>query len=246
MPPKNFNFPDLRHVKIILVEPQTPGNVGSVARAMNNFGLTDLRLVHACDHLSAEAKLMAVKSEAILERAVCYATLAEALRDVHFSVSTTVRIRDTHFPTFTPKEAAEKIIEISPQNTVALVFGREHSGLTTEEIHQCRIISMIPTHPSQPSINLAQSVMIYTCEIFQQSLAVNPNFYWDYADPQDVEILYDRLQRILEKIGFRPKTTNEDFLVGLRRILGRTPLEDRDVRILHKIFQEIEFFITKN
>lgn len=245
MPPKDFTYPDLQHIEIVLVEPQTPGNLGAAARAMKNFGLSRMKLVNPCDHLYKDARMMAVKSEEILENALIYPSLFDALQDVHFTVATTVRIRETHFPTFTPEESAQKIIQIAQNKSVALVFGREDNGLTTEEIHQCNIISTIPTHSGQLSVNLAQSVMVFAYEIFKQSLTTNPNFYWDYAEPHEVELFYKRVQRLLEHIGFQPKHTMEDFMVTVKRVFGRTPLEERDVRLLHKIFQEIEFYIQK-
>lgn len=245
MPAKDFTYPDLQHIEIVLVEPRTPGNIGAAARAMKNFGLSRLKLVNPCDHLSKDARMMAVKAEDILERAVIYSSLHGALKGVHFSVSTTVRIRETHFPTFTPPETAEQIVQIAKDRSVALVFGREDNGLTTDEIHQCRIISTIPTHPGQSSVNLAQSVMVFAYEIFKMSLTGNPNFYWDYAEPHEVELFYKRVERLLGRIGFEPKHTMEDFMVTVKRVFGRTPLEDRDVRLLHKIFQEIEFYIQK-
>lgn len=245
MPAKDFTYPDLQHIEIVLVEPQTPGNIGAAARAMKNFGLSRLKLVNPCDHLSKEARIMAVKSEDILENAALFPSLTEALMGVHFSVSTTVRIRDTHFPTFTPSESAEKVLQIAPHKSVAFVFGREDNGLTTEEIHQCNIISTIPTHPGQTSVNLAQSVMVFAYETFKNSLTVNPNFYWDYADPHEVELFYKRVERVLGGVGFQPKHTMEDFMVTVKRVFGRTALEERDVRLLHKIFQEIEFYIQK-
>lgn len=245
MPPKDFVYPDLKHIEIILVEPQTPGNIGATARAMKNFGLSRLKLVNPCEHTSKEARMMAVKSEDILERAEIVPSLSDALTGIHYSVSTTVRIRDTHFPTFMPSEAAQEIGRIAKNKSVAIVFGREDNGLTTDEIHQCNIVSTIPTHPGQASVNLAQSVMIFAYEIFKASLTANPSFYWDYADPHEVELFYRRVQRLLERIGFQPKHTMEDFMVTLKRVFGRTPLEERDVRLLHKIFQEIEFYIQK-
>ncbi|MBL7961401.1 RNA methyltransferase [bacterium] len=245
MPPKDFTYPDLQHIEIVLVEPQTPGNIGAAARAMKNFGLSRLKLVDPCDYLSKEARMMAVKAEDILQEAAIFTSLSDALKGAHLTISTTVRIRETHFPTFTPSETAQQIGQIARNKSVALVFGREDNGLTTEEIHQCRIISTIPTHPGQSSVNLAQSVMIYAYEIFKQSLTANPNFYWDYAEPHEVDLFYQRVQKLLERIEFKPKHTMEDFMVAVKRVFSRTHLEDRDVRLLHKIFQEIEFYIRK-
>ncbi|MBL7996613.1 RNA methyltransferase [bacterium] len=245
MPPKDFIYPDLQHIEIVLVEPQTPGNIGAAARAMKNFGLSRLKLINPCDYLSKEARMMAVKAEDILEKAAIYTSLSESIQSAHLTIATTVRIRETHFPTFTPSETAQQISQFAQNKSVALVFGREDNGLTTDEIHACRIISTIPTHPVQPSVNLAQSVMIYAYEIFKQSLTANPNFYWDYAEPHEVELFYQRVQALLERIEFKPKHTMEDFMVAVKRVFGRAHLEERDVRLLHKIFQEIEFYIRK-
>ncbi len=245
MPSKNFIFPHLRHIAVILVEPQTPGNIGSVARAMKNFNMSRLRLVNPCDHLAEEARRMAVHAEDILERAEVFSSLAEALQEVHFAVATTLRRRETHFPAFTPREAAGKILEISSEKNIALVFGREDNGLTTEEIHRCQIISTIPTHVHQASVNLSHAVMIFVYELFQGALSGNPAFVWDYAGPGEIEILYGRIKRVLDLIEFKSRKTTEDFMLGVKRVMGRTPLEDRDVRLFHKIFQEIEFYIKK-
>jgi len=236
----------LSHIYIILVEPQTPGNIGSVARAMKNFGLHHLVLIRPCDHLSDEARWMAVHAEDILQGSVIFESLAEGLKGIHFSMATTNRKRDTHFPSFTPKEAAEKILEISKDKNVALVFGRERTGLTNEEIHLCSTISTIPTFHEQTSINLAQAVLIYAYELFQTTLFGNPNFVWDYAEADQMEILYKRIQSVLSLAQFESRKTLEDFMLGVRRVFGRTPFEDRDVRLFHKIFQEIEFFLKRN
>ena len=235
----------LSHVHIILVEPQTPGNIGAVARAMKNFGIHRLVLVRPCDHLQDEARWMAVHAEEILENARVADSMALGLQDIHFSVATTNRKRDTHFPSFTPKEAAEKVLEISPNKNIALVFGREKFGLTNDEIHQCSIISTIPTFYEHASLNLGQAVMIYLYELFQATVFGNPNFVWDYAEPEQMEFLYQRIQSVLELSEFESRKTLEDFMLGVRRVFGRTPFEDRDVRLFHKIFQQIDFFLQR-
>ena len=244
-PQKDFVYPDFTTIAVILVEPQTPGNIGSVARAMKNFGMTDLRLVRPCDHLDREALWMAVKAEDILQSAKTYPTLAEALAGIQFSVATSNRRRETHFPSFTPREIAQQIAAFSPVTTCALVFGGEKNGLSTEDVHTCRVLSTITTAPVQNSLNLSHAVMIYLYEVFTARLTGNPQFVWDMAKPEDMDILYERIQRVLEAVKFKPRKTNEDFLLGVRRILGRTPMEDRDVRLMHKIFQEIERYITR-
>ncbi len=237
--------PDLRHLRVVLVEPQSPGNIGAVCRAMKNFTASEIVLVNPCDHLADEARMFAVRGKDILERARVVTSLDEALRGTHFSIGTTTRVRDTHFPTFLPKEVGQKIAELDRDQQMAIVFGREDNGLTTEELHRCDIVSTIPADDAYSSLNIAQSAMIYLYEMYQAQLVGNPTFEWRLAKREEIDILYDRIRRLLVTINFPVRTTLDDYIVGLKRILGRTHMEDRDVRILHKIFQEIDFYMEK-
>ncbi len=225
---------------VVLVEPQTPGNIGATARVMKNFGLTDLRLVNPCPHRVPEAYHLAVHAREIVDAAGLYGSLEEALHDVHLAVATTNRKRFTHFPSFTPRECAGHLRALSVGSRAALVFGSERTGLTNEQVHRCHVIATIPTSPECPALNLSHAVAVILYELYHAHLSSNPNFEWRYADPRETEELYARIQRILKLVGFRPRKTMEDFLLGVRRVLGRTPLEDRDVKIFHRIFKEIE------
>ncbi len=233
-------IPNPQRIKIVLVEPQVPGNIGSTARAMKNFGLSSLRLVRPCEYKVSETYWLGVHADDVIDAAGVYDTLEDALRDVHWSVATTNRTRFTHFPVHTPVECAAKIRETSPATNVALVFGRERNGLTNEEVHQCHVILTIPTFEASPALNLSHAVAVVLYDVYRAHLDVNPHFEWRYAEPAEVDSLYARIRSVLELAAFRPRTTIDEFLLGVKRILGRTPLENRDVRILHKIFQEIE------
>jgi tRNA/rRNA methyltransferase len=238
-------IPSLDHLRVVLVEPKNPGNIGSVCRAMKNFRASDLALVNPCDHLADEAKMFAVRGKDILEGATVVTSLRDALRDVHFSIGTTTRVRDTHFPTFLPKDVAERISRIDRASRIAIVFGREDNGLTTDELHQCDIVSTILADENYASLNIAQAAMIYLYEAYQMQVSGNPTFEWRLAKREELDVLYGRIRHLLETIEFPARTTLDDFIVGLKRLLGRTPIEDRDVRILHKMFQEIDFFMEK-
>ncbi len=245
-PSENFIYPDLKNIIVVLIETQTPGNMGSVARVMKNFGMTSLRLVRPeCDFRSEEARWMAVHAEEILSGAVIFDTLHDALEDCEFSIATTNRRRDSHFPTFSPRAVADRVAELQPSKKTAIVFGGERNGLSTEDIHVCSIIATIPTMPEQNSLNLSHAVMAFAYELFQKKLDGNPSYVWDLAKREEVDQIYRRIQRVLEKVEFKPRKTNEDFMLGLRRILGRTPLEDRDARLIQKIFQEIERYVDR-
>lgn len=237
--------PDLSNLRVVLVEPQYAGNIGAVCRAMKNFGASDLVLVNPCNHLSEEGRMFAVRARDILESARIVPSLREALQDTGWSIGTTTRVRDTHFPTFLPDEIAKRVGQIDRKTRIALVLGREDNGLTTEELHQCSVVSTIPTDERYSSLNISQSALLYLYSLFRAQLDGNPTFEWRLAKENEMDILYDRIRRLLDTIEFPARTTNEDYIIGIRRIFGRTPMEDRDVRILHKLFQEIDFFMEK-
>lgn len=245
MPRDDFSPPDFTHIKIILVEPQNPGNIGAVTRAMDNFGFQRLCLVNPCDVRAPQAYWLSRHAEDILNAAETVSSLTEALQGIHLAVGTTARTRRTHFPSYTPKEIALRLRNVPPENGIALIFGRESDGLTNDELHQCHLLSTIPVHPDNMSLNLAQAVLVYLYEIYNAHLETNPLFEWRLADPQEIESLYDRIARILHQTGFIPHHTMEHFLLRLRRLFGRTPMETRDVRLLHRIFKQIEDYLNR-
>ena len=190
MPPAEFFPPDFSHIRIILVEPQNPGNIGAVTRAMDNFGFYRLGLVNPCDYKTPQAYWLSRHAEDILNSADIYDSLQEALKDVHLAVGTTSIIRSTHYPSYTPREIAARCREIMPSQKIALVFGRESDGLSNDELHQCHILSTIPVHPGNMSLNLAQAVLVYLYEIYNAQLEINPHFEWRLADPREIESVY--------------------------------------------------------
>lgn len=149
-------------VIFVLVEAAVPENIGAASRALKTMGFTNLRLVNPSNHLADEAKWLAHGSNDILEAAQVFTTLKEALDGVDFAVGTTAKNRSTKADYYTP-EAAKNLIykKAGTISKMAIVFGREESGLTNEELRMCDIASSIPLYAPYPSINLAQSVMIY-------------------------------------------------------------------------------------
>jgi tRNA/rRNA methyltransferase len=149
-------------VIFVLVEPAVPENIGAASRALKTMGFTSLRLVNPSNHLADEAKWLAHGSNDILEAAQVFTTLKEALDGVDFTVGTTAKNRSTKADYYTPEAARDLIFnKAGTISKIAMVFGREESGLTNEELRMCDIASSIPLFAPYPSINLAQSVMIY-------------------------------------------------------------------------------------
>lgn len=233
------------NVYFILVEPQTPGNVGAAARAIKTMGFTHLRLVNPCDYRSPQARWMAHASEDVLEAATVFPDLAGALQDIHFAVATTQREREFHFPFFTPRELAAELTPMSREHRVAIVFGREQTGLTNEELRLCHAISTIPAAVSHPSLNLAQAVMVYAYELFQFSFEEEKRYTGKLATHPEVEALYRHLEESLRHVGFKPMDNWENFITRFRRFFGRRAPEVRDVRLMHKVLQAFDVYISR-
>ena len=124
---------------------------------------------------------------------------------------------------------------------------RESKGLTNNELRLCHIVSTIPTALRQPSVNLAQAVMIYCYELFNFKIDKEELelYIWDLAEYEEISQMYNHLESCLKSINFRPRGDIEDFIDCFRRIVGRVKLEKRDVKLFHKLFAEIEWALKK-
>ncbi len=233
------------NVHFILVEPKTPGNIGAAARAIKTMGFGNLALVNPGDLGAPEARWMAHAAEDVLENARIFPSLSKALKDSHFVVATTQRVRGYHFPYYTPAELGEKLIPLSQAHRVAIVFGRENSGLTNEELRCCHAISTIPAAVNHPSLNLAQAVMVYAYELFKASFEEEKRFRWRLANYQQMEGVYEHLRSSLERVNFIPMDSWENFMMRFRRMFARANPEVRDVKVMHKILQAFDEYIRR-
>ena len=240
-------LPNLANVTVILVEPATPGNIGSAARAMKTMGLGDLVVVNGVEFkTSLQAKMLGHGAGDLLERARTVPTWEEATAGLHWLIGTTHRKRRAQFPqVLTSREAAGKIASLSQKHRVGLVFGREEAGLSDVELRKCQEIASVPQASEHPSLNLAQAVMIFAYEIYTASLGTVPVPRQNLATVHEVESLLGHMSTSLAKGGFRPhQGDSESFLRSLRRVLGRAPLEQRDVNVLHRICQQIDYYVS--
>lgn len=155
-------LPGSLDICFVLVEPAVPENIGAAARALKTMGFKDFRLVNPKDQLSEMSRRLAHGSGDILETATIFNSLKDALSDVHYAIGTTAKSRSTKQDYYTPEQAAEIVQKKSGIfSKVAIVFGREESGLTNDELRICDIASSIPLKNPYPSINLGQAVMLY-------------------------------------------------------------------------------------
>lgn len=240
--PLNNKFLSIReNLSFVLVEPQVLGNIGATARAIKTCGFKHLVLVNPqIDMTQPEVEWMAHRSEEIIHEAKTFSTFDEAISDKRLVIATTQRKRHFRFPFYSPGEVSEKIGEIAITHPVAIVFGREKTGLTNEELLQCHLHSTILTATQNPALNLAQSVMIYAHTIFRLQNVGTSRYTYDLASQNELEKFYIHLQESIKKVGFVPRDSYDSFITRFRRLLGRSLAEKRDVRLLHKLLQIFE------
>lgn len=227
------------HITIILVRPQSPGNIGSVARAMRNMGLHRLSLVAPERFPHPEARMMACGAEDLLQQARVYDALPDAIAMCHWLVGTSARRRRYRKPSITPRVLACKLPELCQQHHVGILFGPEDSGLTTMELNLCHELVVIPTVTNATSLNLAQAVMVICYETMQvryQSPMQQPPAL---ASVAEIEAMYQHLRQAFAIRGFSDTHSIERVLDGLRRVFERTELERRDVRLMRGIARQL-------
>ena len=229
------------NVTIVLVGPQNPGNVGMVCRAMKNMGLARLRLVNPCRIDHPEALKFAVSARDLLETAVVYPTLQQALADCPFSVATTRRHGKYRQEISTPEEIAAKVSAAGGGGRTAFVFGREDSGLTTEEVALCRWQATIPTADEYGSLNLSQAVLIFCYELFKAGGGEVPRLERVPAPAGDLETLYGHMERSLLRIGFLNPQNPDHLMRTFRRIFARAELDEREVAVLRGLMSQIDW-----
>jgi tRNA/rRNA methyltransferase len=228
-------------ITIILVEPQSPGNVGMVCRAMKNMGLSSLRLVNPCPIDHPEALMFAVSAKDLLEKAEIFPDLQSALADSPLSVATTRRHGKYRQEIFSPSGIVEKIAADAGTNRCSLVFGREDSGLTTAEVSLCRWQATIPTSDEYGSLNLAQSVLIFCYEMLKASGVTDAQAVRELAPGESLESMYSHMEKVLMKIGFLNPENPAHLMMTLRRILSRAELDSREVTIIRGMMSQIDW-----
>ena len=214
---------------VVLVRPRDPNNIGAAARAMANFGLSDLRVVDPFAVAWREA-VSAVGAEDIMQHAVQFATLDEALADTSFSLAATA-LRNRHLEQeIITLPVLNKRLESAPEGKIALVFGNEKTGLSGDDIERCVAVLNIPTVSKQPSINLAQAVILTCYELSRRDGFTPLRTAGSFAAPTPTdaqkEILVEKLFVLCEKANLRPDLTADQRKAFLRRLVGNLSLNE--------------------
>lgn len=226
---------------IVLVGTQSPGNIGMTCRAMKNMGLTDLRLVNPCQVDHPEAHKFAVSARDVLDGAKIFTSLEEAIKDCEISVATTRRHGKYRQEISTPEAIAEKVKAQADVHRIALVFGREDSGLTTEEVALCRWQSTIPTADEYGSLNLAQAVLIFCYELHKHHTGEPLPEPRALADSAAMEAMFGQMESTLLRIGFLNPENPAHIMRTLRRIYSRAELDEREVAVLRGMMSQIDW-----
>jgi len=235
---------NLDSISIILVRPKFPENIGSVARAMKNMGLSRLIVVNGCTPLHPNAYKLASGAEDILERAEETSTLREAMSEMGCLVGTTSRGGKERHTDLTPKALAKRLIPLSKKNLIGLAFGSEKEGLTNEELSLCHLYARIPSMESFPSLNLAQAVMVVCYELFQASMEI-PKQFVQLTKAEQLERMFENMEKTLIQIGFLESKHPKRIMRVLRRLFGRSQMDEREVQILRGIWSQMDRHLRK-
>jgi TrmH family RNA methyltransferase len=225
-------------LRIVLVEPREAGNVGAVARAMKNFGFGELWIVGEHPALSPLAGWWASGADDVVAGARFAGSLHHAVRDAKLTVATTSARGRTTPADLAPRTLAALARTLAEDDVLALVFGREDSGLTREELVQCQRSASIPTSEGFPTMNLAQSVCLFCYELSEVERGGEVR---ERAPAEALERLHDRAAALLLEVGFLQENNPERIYDDLRAMAGRADLDAREATILLGVIRQIEW-----
>lgn len=223
-----------RHIRIVLVEPSHPGNIGAAARAMKTMNLDALVLVRPARFPDAEANARASGALDVLRQARVVDTLDEALQGCALVAGTSARQRDLGPPPLTPRACAAKLWDSPPDTDVALLFGRERTGLTNEELERCHFLVHIPANPEYSSLNLAAAVQILAYELLLacSSIPETADDKASLASVEEMEGLYTHLESAAVASGFLDPQQPKHLMRRLRHLFNRAQPDPREINIL--------------
>jgi TrmH family RNA methyltransferase len=236
-----MSSPDIR---IVLVAPSHPGNIGAAARAMKNMALGSLVLVRPKQFPHPDASARASGADDVLAAARVVESLGEALEGCGFIAATTSRERDQYFRVVELRAAAPRIVAAGRRSPAAVLFGAERSGLTNEELETAHLLLRIPASEAYPSLNLAMAVQLVAYELYCAREAGAPAMdpaAAPLATARELEQLYAHFAQVLEDIDFRDRTESGTHLMSrIRRLLQRAELDHNETNILRGILTAVQ------
>jgi tRNA/rRNA methyltransferase len=237
------NRANLKNITIILHRPHFPENIGAAARAAKNMGIHRLVVVDPLDcDLTRMLKMATHAAEDVIAQMEVYDDLREALAPYQYIIGTTARTGSHRRTVLDPRQVAEKVVDLSRNNQIAVLFGPENRGLANRELKYCHCLVTIPTSDVFSSLNLAQAVMVMAYEIFRAGAAVPETFTPKLASSYELEAMYDHLKETLTKIHFVNPENPDYWMQSLRRFFSRIGLQAREVKIIRGICRQIDWY----
>lgn len=239
-------------LRIVLVGTQHPGNIGSAARAMKTMGLSKLVLVAPEKAPDRDTQAMAAGADDLVEAAPVFATLAEAVADCRWVLGATARNRRIQLEPLHPRDAAARALQAATNGPVALVFGRERTGLDNDELQLCHAAVHIPSDPAFSSLNLAAAVQVLSYElrcalldgagagVATAEAARTPPPGEGAASHAELEGLFGQLAETLDQIDFHKGRAPESAMRKLRRLYLRANLDSAEIRLLRGVLADAQ------
>ena len=231
----------LDHIRVVLVETSHPGNIGATARAMKTMGLSQLRLVRPKYFPHADATAMASGADDLLGRAEVFDSLSAAIADCVAVVGASARLRTHHWPTLDVRDSVARLLAASADKPLAVVFGRERTGLSNEEMDHCQWLLNIPANPAYPSLNLAMAVQIVGYELRMAvagaAIAATEN---EPAPAAELERFYEHLEQVMVMTEFLNPQNPRHLMRRLRLLFNRTTPDQNEVNILRGLLTSVE------
>jgi len=250
------------NIYFVLVEPKEPGNIGASARAMKNMGFRNLCLVNPPPEMTDEGKWFARNAHDVLDSAVMYRSVAEAIKDKPIVVGTTRRRGKRRGLIMPAHEGASKLYTMAADNKIAILFGREARGLFNEEVEECGFMLTIPSSRMQPSLNLSHAVLIIVYELFlaehnsseatggEGPCVVSPGSGTTPAllGHGEIAAVYEKISEALELLEYIPRgdrNIKERIMGNLKHFIGRAGLTDWELKMLYGLCHQVEKKVSR-
>lgn len=233
----------LSRIRVVLVEPSHPGNIGGAARAMKTMGLSQLAVVNPKRFPDPQAQWRAAGAQDVLEAASVYGSVEEAVADCRFVVGTSTRSRRIPWPVKSAQAVAADLLAQPPGIRAAVLFGRETNGLANDELMRCHCHLQIPANPEYPSLNLAMAVQVVCYELFKQAEAhPEPSAEWDQplATMAQLDGFMAHLESVLVNASYLDPANPGQTMTRLRRLFTRIGMDDKEVQMLRGVLKELD------
>ena len=237
---------DLARVRIVLQRPRYPENIGAAARAVRNMGISRLDIVQPENPVDDRIRMLATHVAGdVVDRMITFGSLAEAVGDCRYVVGTTARLGGQRQVVLSPEAMARRLVPISRENEIAVIFGPEDRGLTNDDLRLCHALINIPT-AAFSSLNLAQAVMVVCYALFTAGSEDCGPAMPRLASRHELDSLYEQLKDILVRISYINPENPDYWLNHLRHFFTRIQLRAREVSIIRGLCRQVDWYARKN